>query len=164
VVVVEALVVEQQIEAVSGVDFRSAAEAATRFDGYTEHPFPTCFGCGLERPQHDGLALYAGKVDGRESARVATPFVPREGTGPDRVLIWAALDCPGGWSIGLLGRRAVLGQMTARIHDVARLGEHCVVVAECDRWEGRKAFSRSTVYGADERVLGVAAATWIELR
>ena len=39
-----------------------------------------------------------------------------------------------------------------------------MVVAQCDRWDGRKAYSRSTGYGEDGRVLGVTTATWIELR
>jgi len=149
-------------EPVPGVDFETAAEAATRFAGYTEHPFPTCFGCGTERS--DGLACYAGPVEPDEPSYVATPFVARPDLPRDQALTWAALDCAGGWSIGLTGRRAVLGRMTAMIDQVPEVGEQCVVVARCDRWDGRKAFSRSTGYGADGRILGVTSAIWIELR
>jgi hypothetical protein len=58
----------------------------------------------------------------------------------------------------------VLGRFTAMVADVGRLDERCVVVAQGDGWDGRKAFSRSTCYGADGRVLGVGQAVWIELR
>jgi hypothetical protein len=162
--VAEAVVVFDQLEPVPVVGFEDAVEAATRYDGFAEHPFITCFVCGTERPDKDGLALYAGAIVPGEPTRVATPFVPRDDVDTDPSLVWAALDCPGGWSIGLVGRRAVLGRMTARTDDVPAIGEHCVVTAECDGWNGRKAFSRSTAYGQDGRLLGTAKATWIELR
>lgn len=149
-------------EPVPPVDFETAADAATRFAGFTDHPFPTCFGCGTERT--DGLACYAGPVSPAETGYVATPFVPRPDLPQDPALSWAALDCAGGWSIGLAGRRAVLGRMTALITEVPAIGERCVVVARCDRWDGRKAYSRSTGYGADGRILGVTSSIWIELR
>lgn len=153
---------ELVIEAVAATSFEQATAAATRFDGFDEHPFPTCFGCGTERP--DGLHCHAGPVDPGDTSYVATPFVRRAEHPSDLALTWAALDCAGGWSIGLSGRRAVLGRMTAHITEVPAVGERCVVVSRCDRWDGRKAFSRSTGYGEDGRVLGVTTATWIELK
>jgi hypothetical protein len=160
--VAEAAPADEQPEPVPPVDFETAADAATRFAGFTDHPFPTCFGCGTERT--DGLACYAGPVVPGEASYVATPFVSRPDLPQDPALTWAALDCAGGWSIGLAGRRAVLGRMTALISEVPAIGERCVVVARCDRWDGRKAYSRSTGYGADGRILGVTSAIWIELR
>jgi len=150
------------IEPVPAVSWGRAVEASERFDGFTDHPFPTCFGCGTERP--DGLLCHAGAVDPADTSYVATTFVRRAEHPSDLSLTWAALDCAGGWSIGLVGRRAVLGRMTAHIVEVPEVGEQCVVVAQCDRWDGRKAYSRSTGYGRDGRVLGVTTATWIELK
>jgi hypothetical protein len=160
--VAEAAAVAAEIVPVPPVDFETAAEAATRFEGFREHPFPTCVGCGVERS--DGLACYAGPLDPAVPTRLATPFVPRADLPRDLALTWAALDCAGGWAIGLAGRRAVLGRFTAMVADVGRLGERCVVVAQGDGWDGRKARSRSTCYGEDGRVLGVGQAIWIELR
>ena len=162
--VAEAVAVPDRLEPVPGVDFETAADAATRYDGFVSHPFTTCFVCGTERPDNDGLALYAEAIVPGEPTRVATGFVPRDDVDTDPTLVWAALDCPGGWSIGLVGRRAVLGRMTARVDDVPAIGEQCVVTAECDGWDGRKAYSRSSAYGQDGRLLGTAKATWIELR
>ncbi|MGI8666248.1 MAG: hypothetical protein ACR2N4_09485 [Jatrophihabitans sp.] len=150
------------IAPVPPVDYRLAVAAASRYEGFTEHPFPTCVGCGVQRP--DGLGCHAGPVDPGDPTRVATPFVVREDLPRELWLSWAALDCAGGWAIGLAGRRAVLGRMTALITEVPPVGERCVVVAQGDGWDGRKAFSRSTGYRADGRVFGVAKATWIELR
>jgi hypothetical protein len=162
--VAAAVVVDERLEPVAMVDFEDAAEAATRYDGFRDHPFTTCFVCGTERPDEDGLALYAGAVVPGQPAFAATPFVPRDDVDTDSTLVWAALDCPGAWSIDLAGRRAVLGRMTACISDVPAVGERCVVSAACDGWDGRKAFSRTSAYGQDGRLLGTAKATWIELR
>ncbi len=164
---------DQVGEPVEPVDFPDAVMAAARYDGLNGHPFPTCFVCGTARPDRDGLEVFAGPV-GDDVYRTAAPFVPRPehtadahhagiGThiGPD--LVWAALDCPGGWAIGLPERPAVLGRMTAQVVDVPAVGEHCVVVGVLDGREGRKAFTRTTAYGADGRELGRAAATWIEI-
>jgi hypothetical protein len=160
--IAEATPADEPPEPVAPVDFETAADAATRFAGFTDHPFPTCFGCGTDRV--DGLACYAGPVLADDPSYVATPFVPRPDLPRELALTWAALDCAGGWSIGLAGRRAVLGRMTGLISELPAIGERCVVVARCDRWDDRKAFSRSTGYGEDGRILGVTSAIWIELR
>lgn len=163
VLIAEAAVVEESIEPVPAVEFEVAARAAQRFEGLHDHPFPTCFVCGVRRPDGNGIAAHAGPVDPSVPTLVATPFVPGDDLHTATVM-WAALDCPGGWAIGLAGRRAVLGRMTALVARVAEVGERCVVVGQGDGWDGRKAFSRSSVYGEDGGLLAVARATWIELR
>lgn len=160
--VAEATAVVDEIPLVPPVDFETAVQAATRFEGLSDHPFPTCVGCGVTRT--DGMGCHAGPIDPAKPTAVATPFVARADLPRDLALTWAALDCAGGWAIGLAGRRAVLGRMTGLVTEVPELGERCVVVAEGDGWDGRKAFSRSTGYGEDGRLLGVTRATWIELR
>jgi hypothetical protein len=155
---------EAELRPVAPVAFIAATQASVRYDGRTDHPFPSCFVCGTGREANDGLSVFAGALDPGNPRRVAAPFVPGETGLDDLPLVWAALDCPGGWSTGLIGRRAVLGRMSADVHGTPARGERCVVVAECDGSEGRKAFSRASLYGADGRLLGVAAQTWIELR
>jgi hypothetical protein len=167
--VAEAQVVDDAVvgAAVPAVDVDAARLAATGFDGHTDHPFPTCFVCGTSRPARDGLEVFAGPVDGDRHLVAAPlamkpihrpPFVPA-----GDVLGWAALDCPSGWACGLPGRPAVLGRLTARISQVSRPGEICVVVGQLDRWEGRKAFSRSTLYGPDGTEYARAGSLWIEI-
>jgi hypothetical protein len=156
---------------VAPVAFPEAVMAAARYAGLAAHPFPTCFVCGPARPDRDGLEVFAGPVG---PGRTAAPFVPRPehtadvhhsgiGTHIGLDLVWAALDCPGGWATELPARPAVLGRMTAMVFDVPAVGEHCVVVGQLDGREGRKAFTRTTAYGADGRELGRAASVWIEI-
>jgi hypothetical protein len=160
-------------EPVERVEFADAVGAASHYAGLSGHPFPTCFVCGPDRPLRDGLEVFAGSID-NDPYRTAAPFVPRpehtadahhsemgQHIGAD--LVWAALDCPGGWAINLPERPAVLGRMTAQVLDVPAVGEHCVIVGVMDGRDGRKAFTRTTAYGADGRELGRAAATWIEI-
>ena len=53
------------------------------------HGFPTCFGCGHERPPGDGLFLYTGFVAGSEYK--ADRWTPAEGQ-TDDWWGWAAVD------------------------------------------------------------------------
>ena len=53
-------------------------------------------------------------------------------------LVWAALDCPGGWSAGIAGRPMVLGTMTARVLGAARGGRAARRRRLAARSEGRK--------------------------
>ena len=86
-----------------------------------EHPFPTCFVCGPDRPPPDGLGIIPGRVAGR--CLSADAWYPDESLArPDGELapefVWAALDCAG--AIGALGDAApdgpphVLGRFAAR--------------------------------------------------
>lgn len=146
-------------EPVPPVSLAEATDASQRYDGFVEHPFPTCFVCGPDRPPGDGLRLFAGRLaDGRSAA----PWVVPEDIEP--ALMWAALDCPGGWSVGVTARPYLLGRLTARVLTLPAPGDGCVVVGVAEGTEGRKAFTRSTVYGADGVPLAVARAVWIDLR
>ena len=40
-----------------------AINAAKRVPGFATHPFPTCFGCGHERTEGDGLRIFSGPVN-----------------------------------------------------------------------------------------------------
>jgi hypothetical protein len=75
--------------------------AAKAYPGFETHPFPTCFGCGHERTEGDGLRIFSGPVIGSEV--MAAPWLPDASlagkTGRVRTeFLWAALDCPAGWA------------------------------------------------------------------
>ncbi|MDP9441235.1 MAG: hypothetical protein M3P34_03430, partial [Actinomycetota bacterium] len=78
----------------------------------------------------------------------------------DAKYVWAALDCPGGWTNDLLGRPMVLGRMTAAVDAVPEAGDDCLVMGRLLETEGRKSFTATTVYDSDGRVLARAMATW----
>lgn len=133
-----------------------AVEAATRYPGLRNHPFPSCFVCGTERP--DGLRLFAGPI---ADGTTAAPW-----TVPDDVdvpMVWAALDCPGGWTIVGEGRPYLLGTIAAVIDHVPAPGDRCVVRGALVGTQDRKAFTHSTLYGPDGAVLARARATWIAI-
>ena len=95
-----------------------------------DHPFPTCFVCGPQRAEGDGLRILVGPVAGREVAAAAwTPGADL--AGDDGVVrpefVSAALDCSGGvgsWVVDPLdGNPFVLGRMAVRVPTVVRAGE-----------------------------------------
>jgi hypothetical protein len=143
--------VDLQPPASVGLDAAAAAPSAL---GPHPHPFPTCFVCGT---RDDGLNLMPGRV---ADDLVAVPWTP---TDTSEVMVWAALDCPGGWSADLPGRPMVLGRMAAVIHAVPTAGVPHVVQGWLLGSEGRKVFTGSALYDGSGRVLAVAQATWITL-
>jgi hypothetical protein len=167
-VIAEARAAELTGHLVEPVDLAAAQAAMEGYAGAVGHPFPGCFVCGTDRPAPDGLGLRPGRLPDRPDT-VATAWFPDasvaepDGTVPARV-VWAALDCPGGWSSDLVGRPMVLGRMTAAVDARPAVGDRCVVVGRHLRDEGRKTFTASTAYDGDGRVLGRAEAVWIALR
>lgn len=139
------------------VTLEQARAAETRYEGLADHPFPTCFSCGTGRDPAEALCLRPGPLaDG--TGRYAATWVPREASVP---LVWAALDCPGGWSAGIAGRPMVLGTMSARVHALPTPGEPHVVLAWHRGSAGRKHDSGSALFTAAGDLLARAEATWI---
>jgi hypothetical protein len=138
------------------VTVEEAEEASRRYPGFQHHAYPTCFSCGPERD--DGLGIFPGAVAGRERL-VAAPWTPKQ-VRPE--MIWAALDCPGGWAIDDFQREGVmLGRMAARIRELPTVGERHVVVGWPVGEEGRKRHAGSALFSAAGDVLAIARSTWI---
>jgi hypothetical protein len=138
------------------VTVEEAEEASRRYPGFQHHAYPTCFSCGPERD--DGLGIFPGAVAGRERL-VAAPWTPKE-VRPE--IIWAALDCPGGWAVDDFQREGVmLGRMAARIRELPTVGERHVVVGWPVGEEGRKRDAGSALYSAAGDILAIARSTWI---
>lgn len=163
-------------EPVEPVGADVAAEAMLRYPGLSSHPFPTCFGCGPEREEGDGLRIFPGPVSTRPEDRgtVASLWLPLAGHAESTSLddsqprcgvatTWAALDCVGGWSEDLEGRPCVLGRMSARVDALPVVGEPHVVVGRHLGRDGRKSFTASTLYDADGRVVATATHVWLEI-
>lgn len=144
-------------EAPAPVTVEAARAAEERYEGLADHPFPTCFSCGTARDPADALCLRSGPLDDG-TGRYATTWVPREASVP---LVWAALDCPGGWSAGIAGRPMVLATMTTEVLALPAPGVAHTVLAWQRGSQGRKHFSGSALLSPDRRVLARAEATWI---
>jgi hypothetical protein len=146
----------EPMEAVEPVALEEAEVAARRYPGFQQHAYPTCFTCGPAR--EDGLRIFPGPVTGREGVFAAS-WTPEE-LRPE--LVWAALDCPGGWAVDDFQREGVLlGRMTAAIHDVPEIGEPHVIVAWPLGEGGRKRYAGSALYTAEGDLLAVSRSTWI---
>jgi hypothetical protein len=163
------------------VPWTVAQDVAGAYAGAVDHPFPTCFVCGPQRNSGDGLRLTPGRLADRpaDTAAAWVPDASLAGTDPERVdpaACWAALDCPGGWSLDLVGRPMVLGTMTAQVRELPRVGGRYVVVGRALGQEGRKAFTETALYaaassdddtrgsaGSAEAPLARAAAVWIRV-
>lgn len=148
------------------VDLETATAATVRYAGRQDHPFPTCFVCGTQRS--DGLRLEPGHLLFREEM-TACPWTPPEDldAGDGRValpVVWAALDCPGGWSADLVGRPMVLGTITAAVPERPRVGEPCVVVGTVLGRSGRRTLTATALRrAADGALLARAAHIWVEV-
>jgi hypothetical protein len=152
-VVAEAEPTTVELELPAPVSFANA-EAAALPHGDPASPFPHCFVCGRDRD--DGLRLFPGPVPGRDV--VAAAWVPEESR---TELVWAALDCPGAYGSGAVGRGdVVLGRLAAHVERLPEPGERCVVVGWGLGEDGRKVYAGTAVY-AGEEPLAWARATWI---
>ncbi len=137
--------------------FAVALAAGARYAGLHDHPFPTCFACGTGRERPDALCLRPGPLTD-DSGVHAAAWVPADVT-PE--IVWAALDCPGAWALGVGGRPIVLGTMTAEVLELPTSGEEHVVMSWGKGEEGRKHYCGTALYAGDGRLLAHADATWV---
>jgi len=149
------------------VEYREAVEASRNYVGFASHRFPTCFVCGVERSQGDGLRIYAGAVAGRDI--VAAPWTPDasldRGDGMIRPeFMSAVLDCPGYYAVTPDDRMMLLAQFTAQLDRPVRVGEACVVVGWGIGSNGPKHEAGTALYGSDGELRGRAWALWVEPR
>jgi hypothetical protein len=176
---------DAQVDPIPPVGLAAAEAAEARYLGLTTHPFPTCWVCGPARP--DGYHLQPGAVEdardaasdaargaeggsaGDGDARTACRWAvsadasdPTTGEVP-AAAVWAALDCPGGWTALASVRVVVLGRITARVTSVPRVGDTCVVQGRLLGSEGRKSWTTTSVTSADGTEHARALATWIAI-
>lgn len=158
------------VELPEPVSLEQARLASQAFIGFAQHPYPTCFVCGTQRPLDDGLRLHAGAVASR--ALVAAPWTPaadlaRADELVEPRFVWCALDCPswfGHASFLQSVPRILLGRLAVQIDELPRAGEPHVVLGWSIRAEGRRITCGSALQDAQGRFLAHAVATWITLR
>jgi hypothetical protein len=147
------------VDPVDPVSSARAAAAGEDFAGLASHPFPECFTCG---PWHrSGLRLRPGPIPERPGTTAAPEYAVAGRI--DAAIVWAALDCPGGWTLDQAGRPAVLGRITAQIDALPEPAQPCVVMGAALGREGRKSRTVTTLYDDDGRVLARAAAVWLDV-
>jgi hypothetical protein len=145
-------------ELIDPVPFAEARGLSASYSGFIAHPFPTCFVCGPERAVDDGLRMFTGRCANGDTA---TPWtVPHD---VSEAMVWASLDCPGGWSVGVESRPYVLGRMATHVDAVPVTGANCVVMGRRLGTEGRTAQVATVLYGPDGTPLAWSRATWFAI-
>lgn len=151
-----------------------AVRAAERYRGLVQHAFPTCFVCGPDRADGDGLGVFPGPVEGPDV--VAAPWTPPtwlagDGGAVAPMFVWAVLDCPSAFGFTAWAERtgrtptvAVLARMRIRQDAAVPVGEPLVVLGWGQSADGRKQHAGSAIQTADGEVVAVADTLWIELR
>lgn len=144
----------------------AARKGPAHYPGPDEHGLNTCFVCGPSRAAGDGLHIFAGRLEGTEL--VASPWVPADDLAADdgklrERFLWAALDCPGAFSLPDTGF-VLLGRMTARIDRRPAPGESLLVIGWPIGAEGRKHRAGTAIYTGGGERLAQAEQTWIELK
>lgn len=129
------------------------AEAATRsYPGHRTHPYPSCFTCGPDRPEGDGLRVFPapvgdgsvedGPVEGGPvgiGSLVAAAWTPHpnhadaDGVLPPEI-VWSAVDCSSIWPVIEAAppdseEHVVSGRLAVRLDAPLRAGEPYVVAA-----------------------------------
>jgi hypothetical protein len=156
--VADAAPIDVERELIEPVSFARAQEVSASYPGFLSHPFPTCFVCGPDRAVGDGLRLFTGRLAGGETA---TPWtVPHD---VSETMVWASLDCPGGWSVGIEARPYVLGRIATHVDAVPAVGANCVVMARLLESAGRKAQVAAVLYGPNGTALAWSRATWLAI-
>lgn len=145
--------VEREPGPVVSVERARAAEAD--YAGLRQHPFPECFVCGTDREPGDGMRLRPGPI---APGTTACTWVPDDVGLPS---VWAALDCPGGWTSDIVGRPLVLGRMTVDVRAAVEPGQTYVVVGTEVGTTGRKTSTVTTLADATGTVLACAEQVWI---
>ncbi|MBI4942957.1 MAG: hypothetical protein HY830_19615 [Actinobacteria bacterium] len=143
-----------------------ARAAAAGYPGPGEHPFPTCFTCSPDHPT--GLRLTPARPAGGAPGTTATPWLPDASSDAgdgrtDLATVWAALDCPGIWTLDLAGRVFLLGTMTAAVARRPGVGEQCVVAGTVRAERARTTLTTTTLFTADGEPLARTAQVWVEV-
>jgi hypothetical protein len=156
-VVAEARPAHLELDVPPPVSAAAAEEARTRHVRNVPAVFAECFTCGI-RDDGDGLEVYVGAVAGREPLHAA-PVTFRDRS---YEVVWAAIDCPGAYAVGAVGRgETVLGRMIASVHRLPEIGETCVVTAWPLGEDGRKLLAGTALFAADGELLAFARQVWI---
>ncbi len=159
-VIAEAKAASLDLDPPPPVSLAEAERARERHVRLGSDLFAECLVCGV-RAEGDGLGVYAGVVEGREPMHAA-PWTVSE-SAPE--IVWAAIDCPGAYAVGIEGRgEVVLGRMTASVTRVPDVGERCVVAAWPVGEDGRKLFAGTALFAESGELLALARQVWIEPR
>ena len=164
----EARPLELELEVPKPPSLKNTEMAVTRYLGFENHPFPSCFVCGPQRAPGDGLRVFAGPLT--DGTGVAAPWVPERQLTDDAgwvkpEFLWATLDCPGFFAVvGEHVRPLLLGRLTVRLLSRIRPRQPYLVMGWKIGREGRKHLAGTALFTIPGKLVGMARAVWIEPR
>jgi hypothetical protein len=152
------------------VSFSEAAATAWDHASIPRHPTPTCFCCGYDRNEGDGLRVWPGSLPGRRT--VAAGWIPHavfggESGALELPYVWAALDCPSFWGI-VQWLPAMPNVVTIRLEGQVLGPVHAaqqhVVLGWPIAHRGRRMIGGSAILGPNGDLLACSRVTWLEVR
>ena len=165
--------VKTEIDAVqhAAPPFDQAERASATSPAFANHPFPTCFTCGPERKEGDGLRIFPGRLpDAGETGSVfAAPWTPHPSLTSGGIVVrpefvWAAMDCPTGFAAGFPWKGTlVTGRLALEQIVPVYPARPYVVMSWSTGSEGRKHHARAALYDSRGQLCAKARATWIKL-
>ena len=164
--VAEAKPAEFELDIPSMPSLDKVHAAKENYAGFQTHAFPTCFVCGPDREEGDGLRVFTGPV--KDANLVAAPWTPHASlAGPEGTVApefcWAAMDCPGAWAFLEPGIVVLLGTMTAQIEKTIHPCENCIVLGWSIGSERRKRFAGTAIFNEAGELAASSSQTWIEV-
>ncbi|MEH6567933.1 MAG: hypothetical protein V7709_02580 [Halioglobus sp.] len=144
-----------------------AEHASQGFLCYENHAYPSCFVCGPQRDQNDGLCIFPGPV--RDWSLLACPWQPSEDTLDEAgnvrpEIVWSALDCPGFFAaVGETLVPTLLGELSAQLRAPVPGQAPLVVFSWPLGKEGRKLYGGVAIATVAGEVLACSHTTWIVL-
>lgn len=154
-----------QYELPQAVTMDEALRGQSGYKGHGAHPFKTCFSCGPSRNESDGLRIFPGPI---AEDRVAAPwdvteaFAAEDGTVPSPI-VWAAIDCVGGWAADQSVQPMLLGTMTAEVIQPPKVGQTYTVVGEVVERAGRKIHATTGLFTTDGELIAHGEQVWIAI-
>lgn len=153
-----------------------ARDATARSIGPDRHVLPECFVCGPGRAHGDGLRVFAGPLDPKDTGwtgALAADWTPDESFADTDGLVateflWSALDCPTGYTALRpdghgkgKNQSMLLGRIAVRIDRRPPVGEPCILVTKLIGIEGRKITADGVLRDKAGTTIAEARALWI---
>jgi hypothetical protein len=164
VVVAEGRAWSEQVMAPAMPRVDEVLRASEGYPGLRDHPFPSCYCCGPERAEGDGLRIFPGRL---EPGVLAAPFTPRashcDARGRATVeTLWSATDCPALWALmhaepAGTGRCVVTGTLALRRLGPVVQDEPHVVLSWKTGESGRRLQAAVALFAADGSLRAVGS-------
>lgn len=146
-------------------DAEVVARGQAAYKGFDVHPFDSCFACGTARAVGDGLRIFSGPIgDDRVAGfwNAVEDFANHEGI-INTPVVWAAMDCPGGWAADQSVEPMLLGTMTGSVLRPVRADATYHAVGEVTARDGRKVFTSTALFTPEGELLAHSEQVWITI-